>query len=168
MTAIYVIMGVSGSGKSTIGQALAAKMGCQFYDGDDFHSPENIAKMESGLPLTDADRWPWLDQLAQLIGDQIRQEEPAVLACSVLKRSYRDRLRQDSEGLVFIYLRGSFDVIWDRIQDRKDHYMKADMLRSQFDALEEPDEQEALLVDIDDDADNIISKLIVSLDIDSS
>jgi gluconokinase len=160
MTAVYVLMGVSGSGKSTLGQALAAKMGCQFYDGDDFHSPENTAKMESGLPLTDVDRWPWLDRLVQLIGDQIRQGEPAVLACSALKRSYRDRLRQDKQGLVFIYLRGSFDVIWDRIQDRKDHYMKADMLRSQFDALEEPDEQEALLVDIIDDADKIISKLI--------
>ena len=162
MTAIYVVMGVSGSGKSTIGRALAAHLGCRFYDGDEFHSPENIAKMVSGLPLTDADRWPWLDRLVQLIGDQIRQGEPAVLACSALKRSYRDRLRQDKQGLVFIYLRGSFDVIWDRIQDRKDHYMKADMLRSQFDALEEPDEQEALLVDIIDDADKIISKLILT------
>ncbi|HET6443812.1 MAG TPA: gluconokinase [candidate division Zixibacteria bacterium] len=168
MTAVYVVMGVSGSGKSTIGRALAAHLGCRFYDGDEFHSPENIAKMVSGLPLTDADRWPWLDRLAQLAGDQMRKGEPAVLACSALKRSYRDRLRQGNQGLVFIYLRGSFDVIWDRIQDREDHYMKADLLRSQFDALEQPDEQEAVLVDIIDDADKIISKLIVSLDMDST
>ncbi|MBK8986027.1 MAG: gluconokinase [Chloroflexi bacterium] len=147
MTAVYILMGVSGCGKSTVGRALAAQLNCPFYDGDDFHSPENVAKMAGGAPLTDAEREPWLDQLAVLIGEQIGREETAVFACSALKKQYRDRLRI-SDQVKFVYLHGEFDLIWRRLQQRDAHYMKATMLRSQFAALEPPDISEALRVDI--------------------
>jgi len=167
MTAVYLLMGVSGSGKSTVGRALAAQLDCPFYDADDFHSMENVAKMAGGLPLSDEERWPWLERLAQLIADQLQHGETAVLACSALKKSYRDRLRQGKEGLVIIYLHGSFDVIWGRIQQREDHYMKASLLRSQFDILEEPDREEAISVNINDETKKIVSLLIKALAKDS-
>ena len=163
MACVYLVMGVSGSGKSTIGRALAEQLACPFYDGDDFHSPENVAKMSSGAPLTDDDRWPWLDRLARLVNERLDREETAVLACSALKKSYRDRLRENNDGLVFIYLRGSFDFIWERLRQRENHYMKAELLRSQFDILEEPDDDEAVQVEITDNPDRIISDLIESL-----
>jgi len=164
MTRVYLLMGVSGSGKSTIGRALAERLACPFFDGDDFHPLENVTKMSSGEPLTDDDRWPWLDRLARLISEQLSKEEMAVIACSALKKSYRVRLREKNDALVFIYLRGSFVSIWERLRQRENHYMKPELLRSQFDILEEPDEGETLLVDIRDDTDKIISDLIESLD----
>ncbi len=167
MACVYLVMGVSGSGKSTIGRALAERLACPFYDGDDFHSPENVAKMSSGAPLTDDDRWPWFDRLAGLISEQLSREETAVLACSALKKSYRDRLRENNDGLVFIYLRGSFDYIWKRLRQRENHYMKAELLRSQFDILEEPNESEAVQVDIRNDTSRIVFDLIESLDCES-
>jgi gluconokinase len=164
MTRVLLLMGVSGSGKSTIGRALAERLACPFFDGDDFHPPENVTKMSSGEPLTDDDRWPWLDRLARLISEQLSMEETAVIACSALKKNYRVRLRENNDALVFIYLRGSFASIWERLRQRENHYMKPELLRSQFAILEEPDEGEALLVDIRDDTDKIVSDLIESLD----
>ncbi len=162
MTAVYVIMGVSGSGKSTVGRALAARLGCPFYDGDDFHPPQNVAKMAAGLPLTDADREPWLDRLAHLIAETLERGETAVLACSALKKTYRARLRI-SDRVLFIYLHGRLDLIWQRMRERTDHYMKADMLHSQFAALEAPTTQEAWPVSIDAPVGDIVDQIMTHL-----
>ncbi len=156
----YVVMGVSGCGKSTVGQALAQRLDCPFYDGDDYHPAANVAKMRQGIPLDDADRWPWLDRLADLIAEHLGQGETAVLACSALKEKYRQRLKRGQENVVFVYLKGSFDLIWQRMQQREGHYMKAEMLQSQFDALEEPDPTTAIVVDIDQDIASMISEII--------
>ena len=155
MTAVYVVMGVSGCGKTTVGQALADKLGCPFYDGDDFHPAENVAKMAGGLPLDDDDREPWLARLHDLLSEHLVKRETAVLACSALKKKYRDQLRVNDETR-FIFLRGSFDLIWERMQARQNHYMKADMLQSQFDTLEPPGADEALIVDIDQDIERVL------------
>lgn len=157
---VFVVMGVSGSGKTTIGQALARRLNCPFYDGDDFHPAENVAKMRQGIPLNDADRWPWLDRLADLIAEHLSRGETAVLACSALKEKYRQRLKRGQERVTFVYLNGSFDLIWQRMQQREGHYMKAEMLHSQFDALEEPDPATAIVVDIDQDIASMISEII--------
>ncbi len=158
----FVMMGVSGCGKTTIGQALAAHLNCPFYDGDDFHSPENVAKMARGVPLNDADRAPWLESLADLIRKHLARGETAVLASSALKKRYRDQLRVD-DRVQFIFLDGDFDLIWGRMQARKDHYMKAAMLQSQFDALERPGENEAMRIDIDQSIDEILKQVIEAL-----
>lgn len=141
-----VVMGVSGCGKTTIGKALAAKMGCQFYDGDDFHPPANVAKMAAGIPLTDEDRNDWLAALAALISDGLAGGRSGVIACSALKEKYREILRVDPLEVKFVYLRGSYEMILQRMQSRKGHYMKPAMLKSQFDALEEPEDE--LVMDI--------------------
>jgi gluconokinase len=153
-------MGVSGSGKTTIGQALAARLGCPFYDGDDFHPPENVAKMAGSIPLNDDDRAPWLTRLHDLIHDHLTRSEPAVLACSALKRRYRDRLRAGNDHVQFVYLHGDFDLIWSRMQMRQSHYMKAEMLHSQFDALEQPGPDEAITVSIDADEKQIVAEIL--------
>lgn len=146
---IFIVMGVSGCGKSTIGQALATTRNCPFFDGDDFHPPANIAKMSTGTPLTDADRIPWLARLHDLIGDQITKREEVVIACSALKHSYRDQLRGNHTAVQFIYLEGEFDLIWQRMQARPDHFMLPAMLHSQFTTLEAPSTTEAWHVSID-------------------
>ena len=158
----YVVMGVSGCGKTTVGEALAAHLNCPFYDGDDFHSPENVAKMASGVPLNDTDRAPWLASLADLIRDHLARGETAVLASSALKKRYRDQLRVD-DRVRFIFLDGDFDLIWGRMQARQDHYMKAEMLRSQFEALERPDENVAIRIDIDQDVSDILQQVIEAI-----
>ena len=162
MARFFVIMGVSGCGKTTIGEALAAHLGCPFYDGDDFHSPQNVAKMAAGIPLNDGDRAPWLDTLAALIQEHLDREETAVLASSALKKRYRDSLRVDGR-VQFIFLDGDFDLIWERMQARHDHYMKAEMLQSQFDALEAPGEEEAIRVPIDQSVNDILSQILLAL-----
>lgn len=157
MTAI-VVMGVSGCGKSTLGQALAARLGCPFYDGDDFHPPENVEKMSHGIPLTDTDRAPWLASLQALIHRNLAGG--VVLACSALKQRYRDQLRLDNKGLRFVYLHGDFDTIWSRMQARQNHYMKPEMLQSQFAALEPPDFDEAIQVDITQTVAQIVEQVL--------
>ena len=146
---VYIVMGVSGCGKTTIGMALATKLGCPFYDGDDFHPPENVAKMAGGTPLNDEDRYPWLAILHNLLAEHVARGETAVLACSALKKAYRDQLRGDLEAVQFIHLTGSFDLIWQRMQAREGHYMKAEMLQSQFETLEKPEKDEAFVVSIE-------------------
>lgn len=157
-TRFLIVMGVSGSGKTTIGQAIASKLGWDFYDADDFHPKENIAKMAMGIPLTDADRAPWLASLHDLIESCLTQDRPGVLACSGLKESYRQFLLEGNERVEIIYLRGSYELIWSRMSARKDHYMKPEMLQSQFDALEEP--SDALTVDISLSVDEITKKIL--------
>jgi gluconokinase len=138
-------MGVSGAGKTFIGERLAAELGWSFYEGDDYHPPSNVEKMSRGVALTDADRAPWLDALHELIGKLLARDEPAILTCSALKRVYRDRLVGDDDGGRIVYLRGSFKLIRQRLESRKGHFMKADLLASQFRALEEPEADENVL-----------------------
>ena len=144
---ILIIMVVSGSGKSTIGQMLAAELGWSFYDGDDFHPAANIEKMANGIALTDADRAGWLAALAKLIRDLSNDGKSGVLACSALKQTYRATLEQNLPDVQFVYLKGSYDLILKRLKARKGHYMRPELLQSQFDAMEEPGQ--ALILDIE-------------------
>ena len=139
---IVVVMGVSGSGKSTIGEPLAARLGYPFFDADEFHPPANVAKMASGVPLTDADRWPWL----ALLNAKLKGEKNAVLACSALKQSYRDALATGLADCRFVHLRGSIELIRARLAERQHRYMPASLLDSQFATLEPP--ADAIEVDI--------------------
>jgi len=146
---VVVVMGVSGSGKTTIGKQLARRMGGVFADADSFHPPANIEKMKAGHPLTDEDRWPWLDAMAAQIGQWLAEGRPAVLACSALKRVYRDRLVAGRPGIAFLYLSGSEAVIATRLANRKGHFMPPSLLRSQFETLEPPgDGERVVTVDI--------------------
>jgi gluconokinase len=142
----FLVMGVSGSGKSTFGKALAQKLEWDFFDADDFHPPENIAKMQAGLPLDDSDRTPWLSALSNLLSFTLTTGRHPVLACSALKESYRAKLLDGKPGIKLVYLRGSYDLIWSRMSNRAGHYMKPAMLQSQFDILEEP--EHALVLDV--------------------
>lgn len=153
-----IVMGVSGSGKTSVGKALAAKLGWDFYDADDFHPPENVAKMAIGIPLDDSDRAPWLAVLQNLITSSLHMRRPGVLACSALKEQYRKQLIDDHEGVQLVYLKGTYDLIWSRMQKRTDHYMKPYMLKSQFDALEEP--ANALTTDISMPVEEIVQEII--------
>ena len=131
-------MGVSGVGKTTVGRLLAERLSCAFLDADDFHPPANVAKMRAGTPLTDADREPWLRALRAEIERRLEQGESAVLACSALKQTYRDRL-QLSGAVRIVYLRGTAALIHERLLARRGHYFDASLLASQFAALEEPE-----------------------------
>jgi carbohydrate kinase (thermoresistant glucokinase family) len=144
-----VVMGVSGSGKSTVGQALADALGRTFVDGDGLHSAENRAKMASGVPLTDDDRWPWLDAVGGVLASYDDQGKHPIVACSALRRAYRDRLRSVAPGTVFVHLHGSPALLTSRVGPRKHEYMPASLLASQLDTLEPlaPDER-GVVVDI--------------------
>ncbi|WP_392535510.1 gluconokinase [Nostoc sp. C117] len=143
---IILLMGVSGSGKTTIGKLLAESLDWKFSDADDFHSPENIEKMQHGIPLSDLDRVPWLQDLRTAIQQWLQQNQNMVLACSALKDSYRQFLVSDSDGLCpdgsdrikLVYLKGSYELIQKRLQERHNHYMTEKLLDSQFNTLEEP------------------------------
>jgi gluconokinase len=163
MNRVFVIMGVSGSGKTTVGLALAQKLGAPFYDGDNFHPPQNIAKMAAGIPLDDEDRFVWLVRLHDLIADHLARGETAVVACSALKEKYREQLRQGNDGLCIVYLEGSFDLIRERMEARHSHYMKANMLQSQFETLEPPSPHDTLILSADDTVDNIVNSIVSSL-----
>ncbi len=154
----FIIMGVSGCGKSTVAKLLAEKLGWDFYDADDFHPPENIKKMAGGIPLNDSDRAPWLASLNEVLGTNLKTGNHPVLACSALKRSYREELRWGNDGLKTIYLKGSYTLIWARISKRQAHYMKPNMLKSQFDTLEEP--VDALVIEINLSPEEIVEKVI--------
>lgn len=143
---IIVAMGVSGSGKTTLGRALARELGAEFLEGDRFHPEANVAKMSRGEPLEDADRWPWLDRLAEELA-RIRQAGgTAVLACSALKRAYRDRLRRGAPELRLLFLKGDKALIRERLRARAQHFMPPGLLDSQFASLEEPGPDEAPIV----------------------
>lgn len=146
MSLRVIIMGVSGCGKSSVGEGLSARLGIPYRDGDDLHPTENVEKMRVGIPLTDEDRWPWLDRVAAtLAGDA-----PVIVGCSALRRAYRDRLRAGAGGPVhFIHLTGSREVIAARMASRTGHYMPPSLLDSQFAVLEPPSPEEALAVSIE-------------------
>jgi gluconokinase len=143
---IVVVMGVSGSGKTTLGRALARELGAEFLEGDRFHPESNVAKMSRGEPLDDADRWPWLDRLAEELARVRKAGGNAVLACSALKRAYRDRLRKGAPELRLLFLKGDKALIQERLRARTQHFMPPGLLDSQFAALEEPGPDEAPIV----------------------
>ncbi len=154
----YLIMGVSGSGKSAVGRALAQKLGWDFYDADDYHPAANIEKMASGIPLIDEDRLPWLDTLHAIISKSLQENRPGVLACSSLKGSYRTRLMDGNQGVQLVYLKGSFELIRSRMSARTEHYMQPTLLQSQFDILEEPND--ALVMDITRPVNEIVDLIL--------
>ena len=162
-TRFVIVMGVSGSGKTSVGRSLAEKLGWDFYDADDFHPPANVAKMASGTPLDDSDRAPWLAALHDRISSSLKADQPGVLACSALKERYRRQLLDGNQGVQVVYLKGSYELIWSRMEKRTDHYMKPHMLKSQFDALEEP--ANALTIDIAMSLDEIVQEILSSLSI---
>lgn len=158
---IIILMGVSGSGKTTIGRALAQRLGCAFYEGDSFHLSSNIEKMSHGIPLTDEDRVPWLHLLNDHVKLQCEQNFSAVYSCSALKTSYREILLDGITNAYIVYLRGSFHLLKERLEHRTAHFMKPNMLESQFEDLEEP--EDAFVVNsnqtIHDVVNNIVEKL---------
>jgi carbohydrate kinase (thermoresistant glucokinase family) len=154
-------MGVSGSGKTTIGQQLSAVTGYPFFDADDFHSAANRAKMQSGIPLTDDDRWPWLDSIHDFVTEKIKSGT-LIVVCSALKEVYRERLSNTIEkNCRWVFLDGNFDLISQRLQERKGHYMPPALLQSQFDALEFPDS--AIQVDITQPPRDIVEQILAAL-----
>lgn len=150
-------MGVSGSGKSTVGARLAAELGWSFRDADGFHSPANIAKMAAGVPLDDADREPWLDAIRTFIDGCLERGEPAVVTCSALRERYRRKLLADPDRVKLVFLRGEYSLILARIRSRSGHYMKDTLLRSQFDTLETP--ADAFTVDAAERPEEIVRRI---------
>ncbi|HDL8284303.1 TPA: gluconokinase [Yersinia enterocolitica] len=161
-----IVMGVSGSGKTTVGEAVARRIHAKFIDGDDLHPRANIQKMGSGHPLNDEDRMPWLERLSDAAYSLHHKNESGIIVCSALKRRYRDRLREGNPEMVFLYLKGSFDVIMERLKARAGHFMPTDLLKSQFEALEEPgsEEPDVICVDIDADIDEVVQRCVLALE----
>ena len=161
---VIVVMGVSGSGKTVVGSGLAAALGGRFAEGDRFHPSENIARMSAGMPLRDEDRWGWLDAIAVEIARADRQDGTLVVACSALKRVYRDRLRRASRHMLFIYLEVDRNTAAARVASRKGHFMPASLIDSQFADLEPPAQDErALAVDAARDPADIVALAVASI-----
>ena len=162
---IIIVMGVSSSGKSTVGKAIARRLHVQFLDGDDYHPPANVEKMRAGIPLSDEDRWPWLEKLSLALKDAANGKGSAVGACSSLRRAYREYLTKIAgEPILFVYLSGSKEVIAERIAARKHEFMPASLLDSQFATLEEPDADENVLtVNVNDPSETIATHVVKEL-----
>ena len=159
---IVIMMGVSGSGKTTVGGLLARRLSWQFYDGDDFHTPGNIEKMSRGIPLTDEDRMPWLRRIRGVIEQCFRSGTSAVITCSALRQSYRFYLLDGVDGdLRLVYLKGDYESMIGRIGARSDHFMKQNMLESQYRALEEP--ADAIVVDVTEPPEVIAAQIEAAL-----
>jgi gluconokinase len=163
--AAIVVMGVSGAGKSTVGKIVAAQLGCPFRDADSFHPQANIEKMSRGEPLTDEDRWPWLNAIAAWIAEHRAAGTTCVVTCSALKRAYRDIVtNKQSADVRLVYLNGDFDLIEARLKARTGHFMPTGLLRSQFAALEEPAvEERAITVSIDATPEEIAGEVVKEL-----
>jgi gluconokinase len=161
---IVLVMGVSGSGKTTIGAMLAGRLGWPYAEADDFHPPANVAKMAAGHPLTDEDRWPWLEAIGRWIDERRAAGESAVVSCSALKRSYRDLLRRGQPELYLVYLDGSREIIGERMVARQGHFFTAEMLDSQFEALEPPEpDEDVLTVPVTASPPEIVEEILVGL-----
>jgi carbohydrate kinase (thermoresistant glucokinase family) len=164
-----IVIGVSGSGKSTIADALGKRLGWTVEDGDSFHPASNIEKMSAGHPLTDEDRWPWLRAIAAEIERKRAKGENIIVSCSALKRAYRDILVQGHHDVRIVYLRGDRDLIARRLLARKGHFMPPGLLESQFKTLQEPaDDEHPLIVDIDSTVDEITDHILRLLNEDKS
>lgn len=158
---LIVLMGVAGSGKTTIGTLLGQRLGIPFFDGDDFHPPENRAKMAAGQPLTDDDRRPWLARINVHLRELERTDTGAIVACSALKQQYRDILAEGLTSLRFVYLRGTPALIAERMRARQGHFMPPALLDSQFATLEEP--RDATVVEVDAGPEEVVARIIGAL-----
>ena len=163
MPYVVVVMGVSGSGKTTVGRSLARELGVAFVDADDHHSAESIEKMAAGIALDDQDRVPWLARLRGLIEDHIAASASLVLACSAMKQAYRHQLAAGDPAVHFVFLRADHSTIERRLQQRQGHFMKAAMLQSQFAAMEEP--ADAVVVDADAEPSEIVARVLEGLEV---
>jgi gluconokinase len=158
---LYVVMGVTGSGKSTVGAQLAQTLGLAFVEGDDYHPPANVRRMAAGIPLTDHDRADWLRALAERVREASESGAGVVVTCSALKRSYRDLLRAAAPAVQFVYLRGSRALIGERVAHRRGHFMPASLVDSQLATLEEPDPDEhAVTCDIQESPQQIVDDIV--------
>ncbi|MBE7177867.1 MAG: AAA family ATPase [Mucilaginibacter polytrichastri] len=159
-----IIMGVSGSGKTVIGKKIAASLNYPFIEGDDLHPETNVDKMRQGIPLTDEDRMPWLDRIVEAAKERLQADQHCVVACSALKKAYRNRLREIG-NVIFLYIHGDFGLMLDRMTRRKGHFMPQSLLKSQFDTLEEPDssETDALTIDNSGSPEDTIEKALDAL-----
>lgn len=161
---VVVVMGVSGSGKTTVAAMLAGRLHWQFEEGDNLHSAANIAKMSRGIPLTDEDRWPWLEAIAATINRWIAEGRSGVIACSALKQAYRRIIINNNPAIRLVYLKGSRELILRRMAARHGHFMPLALLDSQFDTLEEPTpEEDALVVSIDHRPDELVTEIAAAL-----
>ena len=158
-----IVMGVSGCGKSTMASALGERLRLDMVDGDDLHLPESVAKMRSGIALQDADRWPWLDRIGHYLAQA--QEPGRVVACSALKRMYRDRIREQAGDVCFVFLDGDFDLIEQRMRQRVGHYMQPGLLDSQFRTLEKPqaDETDVIRLPITEPVQDMVAQALQAL-----
>ncbi|WP_438395463.1 gluconokinase [Caballeronia sp. DA-9] len=161
---ILIVMGVSGCGKTTIGEMLAERLKCDFADADSFHSQANKDKMHKGIPLTDDDRWPWLNAIRASIVEKRADGTTHVYACSALKRAYRDILRNGDKDVTFVYLKGTEELLKERIKTRKGHFFDPALLKSQLDTLEAPGPDEAIEVDIAWSPDKIVNTVLNEMD----
>jgi gluconokinase len=162
----YVFMGVSSSGKSTIGAMVAEKLGAKFIDGDDLHPRANIEKMKSGVPLDDDDREPWLQRINDVVFSLEQKNEIGVVVCSALRKKYRDLIRRGNQKLTFVYLQGDFELVLQRMQARKEHFMPVDLLKSQFDTLETPDQTETdvVVISIDGSMERVVHRCLTAIE----
>jgi carbohydrate kinase (thermoresistant glucokinase family) len=163
-----IVMGVSGSGKSTLAEGLSKSLGLRMKDGDELHLPESVAKMSAAIALEDADRWPWLDRIANYLANSEQNPQGksgGIVACSALKRIYRDRIRQQAGPVVFLFLDGKPDLIKQRMQDRKGHYMQAGLLDSQLQTLEKPstDESDVIALSINQAVSDLLENAMAKL-----
>jgi gluconokinase len=161
---ILIAMGVSGAGKTRIGELLAERLKCSFTDGDAFHSAANKEKMHNGIPLTDDDRWPWLRAIRAAIEEKQQAHETAVFTCSSLKRSYRDILRNGDKDVCFVYLKGTRELLQQRLQTRTGHFFDPSLLQSQLDTLEKPGEDEAITVSIELTPEQIVEEALAKVE----
>jgi len=160
---VLILMGPMGCGKTTLGKMLAEKLGWSFYDGDDFHPKKNVEKMRAGIALTDEDRKLWLEKLHANVQDWLRDRQHTILACSALKQAYRDMLGVDQKTVRTVYLKGSYELLRKRVEERQHPYMDKNLLRSQLDTLEEP--RDGLTVDISATSEIVVSAIIDHLDL---
>lgn len=162
-----IVMGVSGSGKSTIAEALGERLGWRFEDGDSFHPASNVEKMRAGHPLTDEDRWPWLNAIADEIARVCNKGEHVIIACSALKHAYRDVLLRGRDDVRFVFLKGTQELIADRLAHRKGHFMPSGLLTSQFNTLEPPEASEHVITaSIDETVEAIVDGIVRQLKFD--
>ncbi|AHG74681.1 Thermosensitive gluconokinase [Mannheimia varigena USDA-ARS-USMARC-1296] len=162
----FILMGVSSTGKTSVGTAVAQKLGMKLIDGDDLHPRANILKMASGTPLNDDDRRPWLERINDAAFSLEQKSEKGIIVCSALKKKYRDQIREGNADVKFLFLNGSFELVLERMKQRKGHFMKPEMLQSQFNTLEIPqaDEPDVIFIDIDGSFEEVVERCVAAVE----